>query len=484
VGERMLIDGDLVEASTGLTYPNINPATEKILGDVPDGSENDMDQAIDAARRAFDTTTWSTDHKFRKHCLHQLQEALEGERESLRKTVIAEVGAPLLLTYGPQVDVPINEAINAQIAAIDSFAWERELPVVNGIMGSGRRLVVKESVGVVGAIVPWNFPLEITLHKLAQALATGNTLVIKPAPDTPWNATQLGRLIAESTDIPRGVVNVVTSQHHGRGQQLVVDPRVDLISFTGSTATGPRIMELGGATLKRLFLELGGKSANIVLDDADFEAVLPAASFVCAHAGQGCALPTRLLLPRSRYEEGLAIVAQAMSQVKVGDPNDPEVLAGPLISDTQLQRVLSYIQVGRDEGARLVVGGWRCKDLERGYFVEPTLFADVDNRMRIAQEEIFGPVLVVIPFDNDDDAVAIANDSIYGLSGLVSSGSEERALSMARRIRSGTLGVNGGSWYAADSPFGGYKASGIGRQGGDEGFEQYLETKTLALPVG
>jgi aldehyde dehydrogenase (NAD+) len=242
-------------------------------------------------------------------------------------------------------------------------------------------------------------------------------------------------------------------------------------------------MELGAATLKRLFLELGGKSASIVLDDANFEAVLPGAAFVCAHAGQGCAMPTRLLLPRSRYEEGVAIVAEAMANVKVGDPNDAGVLTGPLINARQRERVLGYIQSGIDEGARLVLGGGKPAGLDRGFFVEPTLFADVDNSMRIAQEEIFGPVLVVIPFEDDDDAAAIANDSIYGLSGGVSSASEERSLALARRIRTGTLGINGGSWYAADSPFGGYKASGIGRQGGLEGFEQYLETKTLGLPV-
>jgi aldehyde dehydrogenase (NAD+) len=483
VPEHLLIDGKLVAAEEGRTYSNINPATEESLGDAPDASAGDMDRAIAAARRAFDTTSWATDRAFRRTCLTQLQSALEKERESLRQTVIAEAGAPLLLTYGPQLDMPLGEAVSAAAAAIDTFPWERPLPDLDGLMGTARRVVVKEPAGVVGAIIPWNFPVEITLHKVAQALATGNTVVVKPAPDTPWNATQLGRLIAESTDIPAGVINVVTSQDHGRGQQLVVDPRVDLISFTGSTATGRRIMELGAPTLKRLFLELGGKSANIVLDDADFEATLPGAMFVCAHAGQGCALPTRLLLPRSRYEEGVAIVAAAMAGVKVGDPTDPEVLCGPLVNATQRERVLGYIQNGLDEGARLVLGGGRPAHLERGYFVEPTLFADVDNRMRIAQEEIFGPVLVVIPFDDDDDAVAIANDSVYGLSGSVTSGSVERSMAVARRIRTGTIGVNGANWYAPDSPFGGYKASGIGRQGGLEGFEQYLETKTVALPL-
>jgi len=485
VGEnRLLIDGGLVPAEAGRTYPNVNPATEEVIGEVADASADDVDRAVVAARRAFDATAWSTDRELRRRCLEQLQAALDKDRELLRREIIAEVGAPLLATYGPQLDFPLADAISHPLHAMDVFPWERDLPAAEGPLGRSRRLVAKEPVGVVGAIVPWNFPLEITLHKLAQALATGNTVVVKPAPDTPWNATHLGRLIAEETEIPAGVVNIVTAADHERGQQLVEDPRVDLISFTGSTATGRRIMALGAPTLKRLFLELGGKSAHVVLDDADFEAVLPATSFTCFHAGQGCAISTRLLLPRSRYEEGLAIVAESFAGVKVGDPNDPQVLAGPLVNATQRDRVLGYIASGVDEGARLVCGGGRPESLDRGYYVEPTLFADVDNGMRIAQEEIFGPVLVVIPFDDDDHAVTIANDSIYGLSGGVTSASEERALGVARRIRTGTLSVNGGNWYAADSPFGGYKASGIGRQGGIEGFEQYLETKTIALPAG
>jgi aldehyde dehydrogenase (NAD+) len=383
---RLLIDGELVSADGDALYANVNPATEEVIGQVADASSRDVDRAITAARRAFDTTTWGTDRSFRQQCLLQLQAALEKEKESLRRELIAEVGAPLLSTYGPQLDIPLVDAIAHPAQAMDEFAWERELPMVNGPLGPARRLVVKEPAGVVGAIIPWNFPLEITLHKLGQALATGNTVVIKPAPDTPWNATHLGRLIAEETDIPAGVVNVVPSSSHERGQQLVEDPRVDLISFTGSTATGRRIMELGATTLKRLFLELGGKSANIVLDDADFESVLPACQFVCIHAGQGCALPTRLLLPRSRYDEGLAIVAESFATVKVGDPNDPEVLAGPLINANQRDRVMGYIQSGRDEGARVVCGGGRPDGLDRGFFVEPTLFADVNNGMRIAQE--------------------------------------------------------------------------------------------------
>jgi aldehyde dehydrogenase (NAD+) len=263
-------------------------------------------------------------------------------------------------------------------------------------------------------------------------------------------------------------------------EDLVIDPRVDLISFTGSTAVGRRIMEKGAPSLKRLFLELGGKSADIILDDADFEAKLTTAWTVCSHGGQGCVMLTRMLLPRSRYEEGIAIMEPGFRNVPYGDPTDPGNLQGPQISALQRERVLGYIEKGKAEGARVVVGGGRPAHLEKGYYVEPTLFADVENSMTIAQEEIFGPVLVVVPFDDDDDAVRLANQNQYGLGVGVTSGSEERAMSVARRIRAGTVGVNGGVWYGPDAPFGGYKASGIGRQNGIEGFEQYTETKTYA----
>jgi aldehyde dehydrogenase (NAD+) len=330
--------------------------------------------------------------------------------------------------------------------------------------------------------VPWNFPFEVTINKIAQVLATGNTTVLKPAPDTPWNATRLGRLVAERTDIPAGVFNVVTSSDHLLGEELTLSPLVDMISFTGSTAVGKRITEKGAASLKRVFLELGGKSAMVVLDDADFASVVPGASMVCIHGGQGCAIQTRLLLPRSRYDEGVEMVAAAMAAMPYGDPSSPDVFMGPLISAKQRDRVLGYIETGQQEGAKLLVGGGRPAHLPKGWFVEPTLFVDVDNAMTIAQEEIFGPVLCVIPYDDDDDAVRIANDSGYGLSGGVYSASEARATAIARRVRTGSIGVNGGLWYGADSPYGGYKASGIGRQNGLEGFEQYLETKAVAWP--
>jgi aldehyde dehydrogenase (NAD+) len=479
----MLIDGELVEAASGKRFDNVNPATEEVLGEVADASADDMKRAIAAARRAFDETDWSTNHAFRKKCLLQLQEAIESEKEELRHELVAEVGCPIALTYGPQLDAPLDDALTWPAEFIDSFEWRRELPDSHAFGGHSRRWVTREAAGVVGAIVPWNYPFEVSSQKIGQALATGNTVILKPAPDTPWNATRLGRLVAEHTDIPAGVFNVVASSDHLVGEELVLDPRVDLISFTGSTVTGRRIMEKGAATLKRLFLELGGKSADIILDDVDLPTRLAAAATVCMHGGQGCAMPTRMLLPRSRYDEGIEIVAESFRNVTYGDPTDPGNIQGPQISAKQRDRVLGYIEKGVAEGARLVLGGGRPAHLDKGWFVEPTLFADVENTMTIAREEIFGPVLVVIPFEDDDDAVRIANDNQYGLAGSVTSASDERALAVASRIRAGMISVNGGVSYGADAPFGGYKASGVGRQNGLEGFEQYLETKTIAIGI-
>ena len=479
----MLIDGKLVDAASGATFDNVNPATEEVIGQVSDASAADMRRAITAARRAFDETDWSRNHPFRKHCLEQLQDALESEREQLREQLILEVGCPRMLTAGPQLEVPLADALRYPIRLIDPFEWELRLPDATDFRGgSNSRLVVKEPVGVVGAITPWNYPFEVSLAKLGQALATGNTVVLKPAPDTPWNATLIGRLVAERTDIPPGVLNVVTSSDHMVGEELTLAREVDLISFTGSTAVGKRIMEKGAATMKRLFLELGGKSATIVLDDADFDTALLAGLAVCSHAGQGCAIPTRMLLPRSRYAEGVERLTSYLAMVPYGDPQREDVMMGPLISGKQRDRVMGYIELGVEEGATLAVGGGRPADQPKGFFVEPTMFTDVDNSMRIAQEEIFGPVLVVIPFDDDDDAVRIANESTYGLSGGVYSGSLDRSMAVARRVRTGTMGVNGGMWYGADVPFGGFKESGVGRQNGMAGFDQYLEIKSLAWP--
>ncbi len=482
----MLIDGGLVEAEGGATFDNVNPATEEVLGPAADGSMADMARAVDAGRRAFDEGGWASDPEARKACLDQLQAALESEQEDLRQELVAEVGTPALITYGPQLDAPMREALRWPRDMIDEFEWSRSLGAKDA-MGVGyetEREVWKEPVGVVGVIVPWNFPMEIILNKLGPLLAMGNTCVLKPAPDTPWNATRLGRLIAEQTDIPPGVVNVVTSADHLVGEALAASPQIDMVAFTGSTTTGRRILEVAAPNLTRVFLELGGKSVNLVLEDADLETTLAGAAVCCMHGGQGCAIPTRLMVPRNRYDEAVEMVRTAFQNWAYGDPTDLSVLQGPQISRRQQERVLGYIEQGRAEGATVVCGGDRPAHLDRGWYVEPTLFADVDNAMVIAQEEIFGPVLVVLGFDDDDDAVRIANDSPYGLSGMITSGDLDRAKAVARRIRTGTLGINGGVWYGADAPFGGYKGSGLGRQCGREGLEIFTETKTVGWPAG
>ncbi len=436
---RMLIDGKLVEAASGATYGNVNPATEEVAGQVADAGADDMGRAIDAARRAFDETDWSTNPAFRQRCLQQLKDALDKEKEALRPQLVTEVGTPIMLTYAVQQDTCIED-MQWEIDLIDRYEWERQLPVHEFMGMRSSRTVVHEPVGVVGAITPWNFPFMLNLSKITPALAAGNTVVLKPAPDTPWSATFIGRVAAEQTDIPPGVLNVVTSGDAATvGEILTTDPRVEMISFTGSTATGKRIMANGAQSLKKVFLELGGKSANVILEDADLGATVPSGSMICMHGGQGCAITTRMLLPKSRYDEAVDLLKSAFENVPYGDPTDPGNIMGPLVNARQRDRVLGYIEKGEAEGAKLLVGGGRPKHLEKGYYVEPTLFVDVDPDSTIAQEEIFGPVLCVLKYDGDDDAVRIANDSMYGLSGSVSSASVERAEAVARRIRTGTV---------------------------------------------
>jgi aldehyde dehydrogenase (NAD+) len=475
---RNLIDGRLAPASNGATFENLNPATGEPIGTCADGTKDDMEAALAAARRAFDETDWATNHAFRARCVKQLYEAMKADKEQLRSIVVHEAGACVSLTSYMHVDDPIEMmAYWAEKAA--AYPYEQAMSDIPFLGRQHQRTLRREAVGVVGAITPWNVPLYLNIAKLGPALASGCTLVLKPAPDTPWSATHLGKLAAQ-TDLPPGVLNIVASSDHLLGEMLSSDPRVDLVTFTGSTATGRRVMECASQTVKKVFLELGGKSANIFLADADFAKGLPTAAMTCVHGGQGCAITTRLLLPRSRYDEGVEIVKAAFEGWRYGDPTDPAVLQGPQISRRQQERVLGYIERGKQEGARCVVGGG--KPDRPGFFVEPTLFVDVDPASTIAQEEIFGPVLCVIPFEDDDDAVRIANDSIYGLSGAVTSASEERALAVARRVRTGTISVNGGAWFHVDTPFGGYKQSGLGRENGLAGFEEYLETKVMALP--
>jgi aldehyde dehydrogenase (NAD+) len=483
-GAELLIDGRLVPAADGGTFDNVNPATEEVIGVTADGTAADMDLAIRAARRAFDETAWSTDLGFRVRCLRQLQEALAKNAEELRSAIVAEIGTPVTLTRGPQLDAPV-EGIGWVADLAEGYEWTSDLGEAAPFGRRTHRWVQREPAGVVGAITPWNFPMQINLAKVVPALAAGCTTVLKPAPDSPWTATLLGRIAAQETDLPPGVLNIVPSSRHEVGQQLAQDSRVDMVSFTGSTATGRKVMMAGAGNLKKVFLELGGKSALVALDDADLAAVVGNAAFqITTHAGQGCAILTRLLLPRARYDEGVEALVAVLRNWPIGDPTDPSVLMGPLISEIQRQRVLAYIARGVAEGARVALGGGIPGQLPRGWFVEPTVLADVGENDVVAQEEIFGPVIAVIPYEGDDDeAVRIANNSRYGLSGAVISASAERGRAAARKIRAGTMSVNGGVYYGADMPFGGYRQSGVGRESGSAGFEEYLEIKAIAEGV-
>jgi aldehyde dehydrogenase (NAD+) len=480
--DRLLIDGTLRQASGGSTYDNINPATGEVIGVAADATPEDADAAVGAARAAFDSTSWSKDLGFRLHCLGQLQQQLEKRSDELRQAIVSEVGSPLALTYGPQLDIPVSSLkwIAAQAAA---YPWRQELGTVNVFGGQTNRYVLREPVGVVAAIVPWNFPMQIQLAKIGPALAAGCTVVLKAAPATPWTSTLLGRIANEETDLPPGTLNVLSASRNEIGQQLVEDPRVDLVSFTGSTATGRSIMAAAAPTVKRLFLELGGKSALIVLDDADLGLAATLAAFqVTTHAGQGCAITSRVLLPRSRYEEGLDAVVAAVQSMPYGDPMDTSNLMGPLISEHQRQRVLGYIDSARQEGGTAVLGGGIPDHLQAGFFVEPTVIDGLGPAATAVREEVFGPVLCVLPYEDESDAIDLANDSIYGLSGAVVSSEVQRAEAVAAQLRTGTVGINGAQWYGPDVPFGGYKQSGLGRESGIAGFEEYLETKSVALP--
>ncbi|WP_283605767.1 aldehyde dehydrogenase [Mycolicibacterium poriferae] len=476
---RLLIDGKLVTGSAG-TFPTANPATEETLGVAADASAEDMGAAIAAARRAFDDTDWSTNTELRVRCLRQLQQAMRDHIEDLRELTIAEVGAPRMLTSAAQLEGPVEDLSFCADTA-ESYQWTSDLGIASPMGIKTRRTIAREAVGVVGAITPWNFPHQINLAKIGPALAAGNTLVLKPAPDTPWAAAVLGELVAEHTDFPAGVVNIVTASDHSVGALLSKDPRVDMVSFTGSTNTGRTVMADGAATLKKVFLELGGKSAFLVLDDADLAGACSMAAFTASmHAGQGCAITTRLVVPRNRYDEAVEAAAATMGGLKPGDPNDAGTICGPLISERQRDRVQGYLDSASAEGGRFACGGGRPASRDTGFFIEPTVIAGLDNTAKVAREEIFGPVLTVIAHDGDDDAVRIVNDSPYGLSGTVFSADADRAAGIAARMRVGTVNVNGGVWYSADMPFGGYKQSGIGREMGLAGFEEYLEIKAIA----
>ena len=478
----LLIDGELRIAEGGATYPDISPWDGTEIGRAADASAADLDKAIAAARTAFDDTDWSRDHAGRLTVLRRYANIIKANRDRFAELARHEQGAAGGAVYGPACDAPLG-MLDFTLELADSYEWEEDLGVGEMFGFKSRRKVWKEAAGVVAAITPWNMPTQINLAKMFPALAAGCTVILKAAPDTPMLAALLGELAVEA-GLPAGVLNVITSSSNAEiGEALVKDPRVDIISFTGSTGVGKRIMANASDRVAKVFLELGGKSASIILDDVDVAAAAARGAGSLYHAGQGCAAITRILVPKSRYEEAVAGLKAAFESVQYGDLDSPMQVMGPLISEKQRERVLGYIEIGKAEGARLVTGGGVPAHTDKGgFFVEPTVFADVTNDMRIAREEIFGPVLVLIPYEDDEDAIRIANDSPYGLSGAVNSASPERALKVARRIRSGTFSINGGLYYGGDAPFGGYKQSGIGREMGVAGFEEYLETKTVAMP--
>ena len=401
----------------------------------------------------------------------------------ISEILVNEVGAPVSSTSGAQLAGP-TAVVDWYADLLEGYEFTEELGERDTMAGRCNRWVEKEGAGVVGAITAYNYPIQLAIAKLAPALAAGCTVVLKGAPDTPWTTLVLGKLIAESTDIPAGVVNVLTSSDNAVGVELTTHPDIDVVSFTGSTPVGRQIMAAASATVKRVFLELGGKSAFVVLDDGDINMGALFCSYATiSHSGQGCAITSRLVVPRARYDEAVEIARTTLSGIAYGDPADPAHMMGPLINARQREKVAGYVDRAVAEGAKAVIGGRIPEHLPRGYFYEPTLLAGADENSAVAQDELFGPVLVVLPHDGDDDAVRVANNSIYGLSGSVMSAGRERALNVAKRIRTGTMSVNGGLWYAPDAPFGGYKQSGIGREMGAAGLDEFLERKTYAEPA-
>jgi aldehyde dehydrogenase (NAD+) len=477
---KLCIGGELRQAQGGRTYDNINPWTGEVIGKAADATPQDVEDAIAAARKAFDTTDWSRNHAKRYELVKKLYDLFVANKDRLGEMARYEAGASLVAVNRAQVGLAL-EAWSDLMSVFKDVVWEEDRGAKEMYGFPTHRKVVHEAIGVVGAITPWNVPLYVNAEKVVSALLAGCTVILKPAPDTPALGAVFGELAIEA-GFPPGVLNVITASDPAEaGELLVTDQRVDLITFTGSTAIGKHIMRQGAETMTRVFLELGGKSVNIVLEDAPNFAQAVAQTMLVFHAGQGCAVQSRLLVPKSRYAEAEAILTAAYKgfEDKWGHFDDPACPMGPVISKKQMERVKAYIDLGVKEGARLIAGGKLRPDLGTGWFVEPTCFVDVTNDMRIAQEEIFGPVLVVIPFEDDEDAIAIANDSIYGLSGGVVSADLDRAMKIAERIRTGTISVNGGVPIMGDLPFGGYKHSGIGRAWGVEGIEEYLETKTI-----
>jgi acyl-CoA reductase-like NAD-dependent aldehyde dehydrogenase len=485
---KMYIAGRWVDADDGGTFDVLNPATEEVISPVPDAGTGEMRQAIAAARAAFDEGPWPRlAPRERARIMEQIAEKLEARRERLRELLTAEVGCAQYL-MPIQLEDPLRFMRGYAELAAKLETTEMLEPLIQesplGGLTAQQMMVYRQPAGVVGAINTWNFPLYVLVQKLGPALAAGCTVVVKTSPWAPLLNLEVAKAI-EETDLPKGVFNVVTGSGVAISEELVSSAQIDKISFTGSVPTGKRIAEAAAKHLARVHLELGGKSACIVLDDADVESIGPSlASPAFVHAGQGCALATRALVPASMYEKAVEKMVDFVSHVKVGDPADPAVLLGPLIREERRTAVEAYVRVGQEEGATLAAGGGRPKGLERGFFLEPTVFCDVRNDMRIAREEIFGPVQVVLPYRDLDEAVRIANDSPFGLSGQIVTKNAARGIEVAKRLRTGSvLIVSGTGWPGGTpfgvAPFGGFKESGIGREGGKYGVLEFTEVQSI-----
>jgi aldehyde dehydrogenase (NAD+) len=470
VYDKLYVNGEWIEPAGSGLLDVTNSTTEEVMGRIPEGTPEDVNRAVAAARAAFDSwSTTSADE--RAGFLQRIAQGLTARQKELAAIITSEVGMPLPLATAVQAGMPAM-VMGSYAKLLGEYAFEEQV---------GNSLVVKEPVGVVGCITPWNYPLHQVVAKVAPALAAGCTVVLKPSEVAPLTAFALAEVMHEA-GLPAGVFNLVTGIGPVVGEALAAHTDVDMISFTGSTRAGKRVSELASQTVKRVALELGGKSANIILDDADFEKAVRSGVGNCYfNSGQTCSAHTRMLVPKERHDEAVRIAKEAAESFTVGDPREGKAKLGPLVSDVQRQRVRNYISKGVEEGATLVTGGAEPPEgMEKGYFVRPTVFANVRNDMTIAREEIFGPVLSIIPYEDEDDAVRIANDTIYGLAGGVWSGDAERAKRVARRLRTGQVDINGGS-FNPFAPFGGYKQSGNGRELGKYGFEEFLEVKSLQL---
>ena len=468
VRDSFYINGEWVKASSSETLDVTTSGTGELYATIPSGTVEEANQAVEAAAAAF--SAWSnTSAKERGEFLLRISEKLSERSDEIALTIANEVGMPLKLAKGIQAGLPtMTFADNAQRAS--EFVWEEEV---------GNSTLVREPVGVVAAITPWNYPLHQIANKVAGALAAGCTVVVKPSEVAPINAFILADIIHE-VGLPKGVFNMVTGLGPVVGEALVAHPKTDMVSFTGSTRAGKRVMQIAAEMVKRVSLELGGKSANIILEGADIAKAVGDGIFKCyLNSGQTCSALTRMIVPRSRLAEIEDLAVAAASGLQPGDPITGTNLLGPLVSAVQQQRVRDYINKGIEEGARIICGGVTAPEgLEQGFYVQPTIFSDVTNDMTIAQEEIFGPVLSIIPYDTEEEAIAIANDSKYGLAGGVWAGTDEKAFEVARKIRTGQVEINGGSFNVV-APFGGYKQSGIGRELGQYGFEEFLEVKAI-----